>query len=219
KVYGDHPNYLPFEELETRWEISAEHKFYNHGIDETMSIDSTLHSLFGTSKLAADVLVQEYGRYFQMHTVCFRAGCLTGPGHSGAELHGFLSYLAKCALTGTQYTVYGYNGKQVRDNIHSNDLVDAFWHFFLAPRIGEIYNIGGGRYANCSMLEAISMAEQLTDRDFNWTYSNANRTGDHIWWISDISRFRQHYPKWKFTHDMKDIMSAVINGQAARLVK
>jgi len=219
KVYGDKPNYLPLEELDTRWEISAEHKFYGRGIDETMGIDSTLHSLFGASKVAADVLVQEYGKYFQMHTVCFRGGCLTGPGHSGAELHGFLSYLAKCALTGTQYTVYGYNGKQVRDNIHSNDLVDAFWHFFLAPRIGEIYNIGGGRYANCSMLEAISMAEQLTDRDFNWTYSKANRTGDHIWWISDISRFRQHYPKWKFTHDMKDIMSAVINGQAARLVK
>ena len=219
KVYGDTPNYLPLQELNTRWELSTEHKFYERGIDETMSIDATLHSLFGASKVAADVLVQEYGKYFEMPTVCFRGGCLTGPGHSGAELHGFLAYLAKCALTGAQYTVYGYSGKQVRDNIHSNDLVNAFWQFFLAPRIGEVYNIGGGRYSNCSMLEAINMAEQLTDRAFNWTYSDTNRTGDHMWWISDVSRFQQHYPQWQFTHDIEAIMAAVIEGQAERLAR
>jgi CDP-paratose 2-epimerase len=217
KVYGDTPNRLPLEELETRWELSRDHQFFNKGIDESMSIDSTLHSLFGASKVAADILVQEYGQYFQMKTACFRGGCLTGPGHSGAELHGFLAYLAKCALTGNNYTVFGYKGKQVRDNIHSNDLVNAFWHFFEEPRVAEIYNIGGGRYANCSMLEAITMAEEITSRKFNWTYSDAHRVGDHMWWVSDTSRFENHYPEWQIKHGIKEIMRAVIEGQSERL--
>ena len=217
KVYGDTPNRLPLEEYETRWELSKEHPFYEKGIDESMSLDNTVHSIFGASKVAADILVQEYGRYFGLKTACFRGGCLTGPGHSGAELHGFLAYLAKCALTGDSYTVFGYQGKQVRDNIHSADLVNAFWHFFQNPRVGEIYNIGGGRYANCSMLEAITMAEQLTGKEFNWTYSEENRVGDHIWWISDISQFENHYPDWAITHGIEDIMHAVIEGQSERL--
>ena len=217
KVYGDTPNRLPLEELEFRWELSEEHTYFKHGIDESMSIDATLHSLFGASKVAADVMVQEYGRYFDMKTACFRGGCLTGPGHAGAELHGFLAYLAKCALTGKRYTVFGYNGKQVRDNIHSYDLVNAFWHVFQAPRVAEVYNIGGGRYANCSMLEAIRLAEEITGREFNWDYSEFNRVGDHIWWISDISRFMSHYPDWRLQHNLKDIMQTVIDGQAERL--
>ena len=217
KVYGDTPNRLPFEERETRWEISKEHPFYEKGIDESMSLDNTVHSIFGASKVAADILVQEYGQYFGLKTACFRGGCLTGPGHSGAELHGFLAYLAKCALTGDSYTVFGYQGKQVRDNIHSADLVNAFWHFFQNPRVGEIYNIGGGRYANCSMLEAISMAELLTGKEFNRTYSEDNRVGDHIWWISDVSRFENHYPDWAITHGIEDIMQTVIEGQSERL--
>ena len=217
KVYGDTPNRLPLEELEFRWELASNHTYYKNGIDESMSIDSSLHSLFGASKVAADILVQEYGRYFDMATACFRGGCLTGPGHSGAELHGFLAYLGKCALTGDQYTVFGYKGKQVRDNIHSNDLVNAFWHFYESPRIGEVYNIGGGRHSNCSMLEAIKMAETITNRKFNWTYSDTNRIGDHIWWVSDVSRFQTHYPQWEFTHNIEQIMRTVINGQAERL--
>ena len=217
KVYGDTPNHLPLEELDTRWEISREHPYHERGIDESMGIDATLHSLFGASKIAADVLVQEYGRYFNMKTACFRGGCLTGPGHSGAELHGFLAYLAKCALTGHPYTVFGYQGKQVRDNIHSHDLVNAFWQFFQEPRSAEIYNIGGGRYANCSMLEAISMTEEITGREFNWTYSDTHRVGDHIWWISDISHFQTHYPHWPMGYSMREIMQAVIDGQSERL--
>jgi len=217
KVYGDTPNQLPLEELKTRWELAEDHPFFARGIDESMSIDNTLHSLFGASKVAADVLVQEYGRYFDMKTACFRGGCLTGPGHSGAELHGFLAYLAKCALSGENYTVFGYKGKQVRDNIHSHDLVNAFWRFFEHPRIAEVYNIGGGRYANCSMLEAIAMAQKITGKNFNWTYSDTNRVGDHLWWVSDISRFETHYPEWKIQHGIEDIMHAVIDGQSQRL--
>ena len=217
KVYGDTPNRLPLEELEFRWELSSAHPYFEHGIDESMSIDATLHSLFGASKVAADVMVQEYGRYFHLKTACFRGGCLTGPGHAGSELHGFLAYLAKCALTGKKYTVFGYKGKQVRDNIHSYDLVNAFWHVFQAPRVAEVYNIGGGRYANCSMLEAIRMAEEITGREFNWDYSESNRIGDHIWWISDMSRFMSHYPEWQLQHNLIDIMQTVIDGQAERL--
>jgi len=217
KVYGDTPNRLPLEELEFRWELSSAHPYFEHGIDESMSIDATLHSLFGASKVAADVMVQEYGRYFHLKTACFRGGCLTGPGHAGSELHGFLAYLAKCALTGKKYTVFGYKGKQVRDNIHSYDLVNAFWHVFQAPRVAEVYNIGGGRYANCSMLEAIRLAEEITGREFNWDYSESNRVGDHIWWISDISRFMSHYPEWQLQYSLLDIMQAVIDGQAERL--
>ena len=219
KVYGDSPNRLPLVELETRWEIAENHPYYEHGIDESMGIDACMHSLFGASKLAADVLVQEYGRYFDMKTSCFRAGCVTGPGHSGAELHGFLAYLARCGLTGRHYTVFGYKGKQVRDNIHSYDLVNGFWHVFNNPRSSEIYNIGGGRHANCSMLEAIALVEEITGREVNWSYSKENRTGDHIWWVSDISKFQQHYPDWSFRYDLRGIIQEVIDGQTERLIQ
>lgn len=208
KVYGDTPNRLPLIEEETRWEIDSGHPYFG-GIREDMSIDQTLHSLFGASKVAADVLVQEYGRYFGMRTTCFRGGCLTGPNHSGAELHGFLAYLVKCAATGHPYTVFGYNGKQVRDNIHSADLIAAFDAVFQAPRVGEVYNIGGGRFSNCSMLEAIRICEALTGRPMNWTYTPTNRTGDHIWWVSDISKFRSHYPNWNLTYDVPRICGEI----------
>src|SRR5690606_27976944 len=196
KVYGDTPNRLPLVELERRYEVAEDHPYHAHGIDESMSIDQSKHSLFGASKVAADVLVQEYGRYFGMKTAVFRGGCLTGPGHSGAELHGFLSYLMQCAMTGNHYTVYGYRGKQVRDNIHCHDLVTCFEHVWRAPRVGEVYNIGGSRHANCSMLEAIEMCERITGRTMNWSYNETNRAGDHIWWISDVRKFQAHYPGW-----------------------
>jgi CDP-paratose 2-epimerase len=206
KVYGDTPNNLPLVELETRWEIDESHPYYKNGIDESMSIDQTKHSLFGASKVAADVLVQEYGRYFNMKTACFRGGCLTGPGHSPAVLHGFLAYLMKCAAIGTHYTIYGYKGKQVRDNIHSYDLVNSFWHFYQKPRIGEVYNMGGSRHSNCSMQEAITMCEEITGKKMNYSYTETNRIGDHIWWISDVSKFKFHYPGWDFKYDLKDIL-------------
>jgi CDP-paratose 2-epimerase len=217
KVYGDRPNTLPLVALETRWELDATHRFREHGIDETMSIDRTLHSLFGASKIAADILVQEYGQYFGMKTVCFRGGCLTGPNHSGAKLHGFLAYLAKCAVTGETYNVIGYEGKQVRDNIHAADLVNAFWHFFQKPRCGEVYNIGGGRHANCSVREAIEICERRTGQPMRWTYCNTNRRGDHIWWISDTRKFRSHYPQWTLTYDIQAILSEIIEGLQMRL--
>ena len=216
KVYGDAPNRLPLKELDQRWEIDRTHAYFAHGIPETFSIDQSLHSLFGASKVAADVLVQEYGRYFTMKTACFRGGCLTGPGHSGTELHGFLAYLMKCAVTGKHYTVFGYKGKQVRDNIHSYDLVNAFWHVFQAPRVGEVYNIGGGRHANCSMLEAIAVCEKLTGRPMQWSYTDTNRTGDHIWWISDIRRFQEHYPGWRLTYDIESILREIQTGVTER---
>lgn len=216
KVYGDAPNHLPLVEHETRWELDPAHPWAARGIDETMSIDRTLHSLFGASKVAADVMTQEYGRYFGMKTACFRGGCLTGPGHSGAQLHGFLAYLVKCAATGRPYTVFGYKGKQVRDNIHAFDLVNAFWRFFQAPRSGEVYNIGGSRHSNCSMLEAISIAERLTGRPMNWSYSEDNRIGDHIWWISDVSRFQSHYPDWVYAYDIERIIAEIYAEQLER---
>lgn len=206
KVYGDTPNNLPLVELETRWEIDESYKYFKYGIDESMSIDQTKHSLFGASKVAADILVQEYGKYFGIKTVCFRAGCLTGPLHSGTELHGFLSYLMKCAITGKQYTIYGYKGKQVRDNIHSYDLVNAFWEFYQNPRVGEVYNIGGGRHSNCSIIEAIKMCEEITGKKMNYSYSEKNRIGDHIWWISSVNKFRSHYPNWGYKYDIKSIL-------------
>ena len=209
KVYGDTPNALPLVELETRWEIVQDHAFFAHGIDESMSIDRSMHSLFGASKVAADVLVQEYGRYFGMKTACFRGGCLTGPSHSGTQLHGFLAYLMRCAATGTPYTVFGYGGKQVRDNIHSADLIEAFWAFFQNPRSGEVYNIGGGRDCNCSMLEAIELCEAITGRRLDWTYSEESRAGDHIWWVSDTRRFREHYPDWSIRHDVGAILEEI----------
>jgi CDP-paratose 2-epimerase len=202
KVYGDTPNALPLIELGTRWEIDRSHPYYEHGIDESMSVDQTTHSLFGASKLSADLMVQEYGRYFGMNTACFRGGCLTGGGHSGTELHGFLAYLMKCTVTGRPYTIYGYKGKQVRDNIHANDLVRAIWEFASAPKSGRVYNIGGSRFANCSMLEAIQLCEEIAGRRLDVTYSDENRRGDHIWWVSDISRFQTDYPNYKLTYDI-----------------
>jgi CDP-paratose 2-epimerase len=217
KVYGDMPNRLPLVEQATRWELDAGHPWAAHGIDESMTIDQSLHSLFGASKVAADVLAQEYGRYFGLKTACFRGGCLTGPGHSGAPLHGFLAYLVKCAVTGQPYTVLGYKGKQVRDNIHSYDLVNAFWHFFRNPRPGEVYNMGGSRHSNCSMLEAIGISERLTGKPMNWSYSETNRTGDHIWWISDVRRFQAHYPDWSFRYDIEAIMAEIVDGLTRRI--
>jgi CDP-paratose 2-epimerase len=216
KVYGDTPNRLPLVEQPTRWEMLDDHPYGRYGIDESMSIDQTMHSLFGASKVAADVLVQEYGRYFGMKTACFRGGCLTGPGHSGAQLHGFLAYLVKCAVTDTPYVVFGYRGKQVRDNIHSFDLVNAFWHFFEVPRAGEVYNIGGGRHCNCSMLEAIEKCQSLTGRELQWSYSEANRAGDHIWWISDIRRFQTHYPGWSMRYDIDAILYEIFDAVSGR---
>jgi CDP-paratose 2-epimerase len=209
KVYGDTPNYLPLVEEETRWELDASHPWHKRGIDEAMSIDASKHSIFGASKVAADVMVQEYGRYFGMKTAVFRGGCLTGPAHAGAELHGFLAYLMKCTVTGKAYSVFGYKGKQVRDNIHSHDLVDAFVHFINTPRSGEVYNIGGSRHSNCSMLEAISLCEEISGKKLTWTYKEDNRIGDHIWWISDVAKFQSHYPNWKYRYDLRGILEEI----------
>lgn len=216
KVYGDTPNRLPLVETETRWTVEAGHPYAEHGIDEAMSVDMTMHSVFGASKVAADVMVQEYGRYFGMKTACFRGGCLTGPAHSGAELHGFLAYLVKCGVTGRPYTVFGYKAKQVRDNIHSHDLVNAFWAFFQAPKAGEVYNIGGGPFANCSMLEAIAMVERMTGRPLTWQYNDTNRAGDHIWWVGDLRRFMSHYPGWKIEYDLERTLQEIVNAQMER---
>ncbi len=216
KVYGDTPNHLPLVELETRWELDPDHEWAEHGIPEEMSVDQCTHSLFGASKLAADALVQEYGRYFDMKTAAFRGGCLTGPDHSGAELHGFLAYLVKCTVIGRPYTVFGYKAKQVRDNIHASDLISAFDHFYRAPRVAEVYNIGGGRDINCSMLEAIEIAEKLSGNKLDWTYSDENRIGDHMWYVSDIRRFQNHYPEWKFTHNLQSIMEEIHDKMAER---
>lgn len=217
KVYGDTPNHLDLIELETRWELQNSHRYAARGIDESMSIDYNMHSLFGASKVAADILVQEYGLYFNMKTVCFRGGCLTGPNHSGTQLHGFLAYLMKCALTGEQYTVFGYKGKQVRDNIHSYDLINMFWHFYQNPKKGEVYNAGGSRYSNCSVLEAISACERISGKKVNWTYTKANRIGDHIWWISNVSKFKNHYPDWGFKYDLDDIFNQLYYGIKERI--
>lgn len=181
-----------------------------------MSIDNCKHSLFGASKVAADILVQEYGRYFSIKTACFRGGCLTGPGHSGTKLHGFLSYLMKCTMTGQPYQVYGYQGKQVRDNIHSYDLVNAFYHFYQAPRVAEVYNIGGSRFSNCSMLEAIGHCEAIADKKLTWSYEESNRIGDHIWWISDVQKFKNHYPNWNLTYTVTDILKEIFAENISR---
>jgi CDP-paratose 2-epimerase len=215
KVYGDTPNLLPLQELETRWEIDPAHAYWD-GINEAMSIDQSKHSLFGASKVAADVLVQEYGRYFSMPTAVFRGGCLTGPNHSGTKLHGFLAYLMKCVATGEPYTVFGYKGKQVRDNIHSFDLVAAFDEVFRAPRVAEVYNMGGTRHSNCSMIEAIALSELITGRKLNWTYTESNRIGDHIWYISDAKRFKSHYPNWKQQYDLQGLLSEIYEKNAER---
>ncbi len=208
KVYGDTPNCLPLVELEKRWEIDPSHPYVN-GIPEEMAIDRSLHSLFGASKVAADVLVQEYGRYFGLRTVCFRGGCLTGPNHSGTQLHGFLAYLMRCAATGTPYKVFGYKAKQVRDNIHCADLIQAFHHFFRNPQLGEVYNMGGGRFSNCSMLEAIEICEAITGRAVKWEYVSQNRKGDHVWYISDTSHFQSHFPQWRPEHNIRAIVEDI----------
>ncbi len=217
KVYGDTPNYLPLEELETRWEINASHPYYKNGIDENMSIDQSKHSLFGASKVAADVLVQEYGKYFGMKTGVFRGGCLTGPQHSGTQLHGFLSYLMRCAITGDHYTVFGYKGKQVRDNIHSWDLVNMFWHYYQNPKQGEVYNAGGGRFSNCSMQEAIMLCEKITSKKMSCTLTDNNRIGDHIWYVSDLTKFMNHYPEWNYKYSLTDTLVQIHDQMASRV--
>jgi CDP-paratose 2-epimerase len=208
KVYGDLPNHLPLVDFGERLDLPPEHR-YRRGIDTSMSIDASTHSLFGVSKGAADLMVQEYGRYFEMPTVCFRGGCLTGPNHAGTMLHGFLSYLMRCTITGEPYTVFGYGGKQVRDNIHSADLVAAFHAFHEAPRAAAVYNIGGGRQSNCSMLEAIDMCERIAGRELSWELSNQHRIGDHRWWISDLQPFRDDYPGWDITYDIETVLAEI----------
>lgn len=214
KVYGDTPNALPLIEQDKRWEIDESHAFHI-GIDESMSIDHTKHSVFGASKVAADVMVQEYGRYFGMKTGVFRGGCLTGPAHAGAELHGFLAYLIKCIVEGRSYRIFGYKGKQVRDNIHCTDLVNAFLHFYRAPRCGEVYNIGGSRHSNCSMLEAIEKGEALAGKKLDYSYLEDNRIGDHIWYISDVRKFQEHYPEWRYEYDIDGILSEIYEACSA----
>mgnify|MGYP001568131196 FL=1 len=208
KVYGDLPNELPLIEMDTRWEIKPTHR-YQRGIDETMSIDNSTHSLFGASKVAADVLVQEYGKYFGLKTGVFRGGCLTGPAHSGTMLHGFLNYLVKAIENEIPYTIFGYKGKQVRDNIHSYDLVNAFYNFYLKPRAGEVYNMGGSRHSNTSMIEAIEKTEKILKKKGKIKYSDDNRTGDHIWYISDVTKFKTHYPDWDYKYSGDQILEEI----------
>jgi CDP-paratose 2-epimerase len=205
KVYGDRPNDLPLQELETRWELPTDHAWYG-GIPTDMSIDRCTHSLFGASKVAADVLVQEYGRYFDMPTVCFRGGCLTGPQHAGAQLHGFLAYLMKCTVAGDPYTIFGYKGKQVRDNIHAHDVVRAFGAFAKAPCAAAVYNLGGGRTSNVSVLEAIAKCQEISGRELNYTLSDQARIGDHQWYVSDFSDFERDYPDWQLTFGIDDVL-------------
>ncbi|HEY5976307.1 MAG TPA: NAD-dependent epimerase/dehydratase family protein [Solirubrobacterales bacterium] len=215
KVYGDTPNRLPLEETATRLELPTDHPWFD-GIDTTMSIDSTMHSLFGASKAAADLLVQEYGRYFEMPTVCFRAGCLTGPNHAGAQLHGFLAYLMKCTTIGEPYTIFGYEAKQVRDNLHSADLVDAFLRFHQDPRPGAVFNIGGGRGNACSMLEAIALCERIAGRELDWDLSREARIGDHRWWISDLDEFGSAYGGWRPKCDLETILKEIYEANVER---
>jgi CDP-paratose 2-epimerase len=214
KVYGDAPNEMAMTELETRWDYSRTEDF--DGVDENCRIDRTLHSLFGASKAAADLVAQEYGRYFGMKVCVFRGGCLTGPSHSGVELHGFLSYLVKVALSGGTYSVFGYKGKQVRDNIHSHDVVSAIEEFSANPRPGEVYNLGGGRGNSTSMLEVIGRIEQMTGRKLDWRYVPEARKGDHICYISNLSKFRTHYPKWRVTRSLDSILEEMITCERSR---
>jgi CDP-paratose 2-epimerase len=208
KVYGDRPNALPLRDAGTRLELPEEHEYFG-GIPTSMPIDRTLHSLFGASKVAADVLVQEYGRYFGMPTVCFRGGCLTGPSQTGAQLHGFLSYLMKCTVTGERYTVFGYEGKQVRDNIHAADVVRAFELFHERPQVAAVYNLGGGRESNVSMLEAIDKCQRIAGRELDWELSDQARAGDHRWWISDVSDFRRDYPGFEITYGIDEVLQEI----------
>ncbi len=212
KVYGDTPNRLPLIEQSTRWELDTSHPFAAKGIDESMSVDQNMHSLFGCSKLSADTYVQEYGRYFRLRTVCFRCGCITGSGHAVAEQHGFLAYLMDCVIKKRVYTIYGYKGKQVRDNIHAKDLVSAFEQYFLKPNYGEIYNLGGGRHSNCSVIEAINLCEKISGNKMEVIYKEEPRQGDHIWWISNNSKFQKHYPSWQQQYDLKVILADIHKG-------
>jgi len=207
KVYGDRPNRLPLVEQETRWEIDSAHPYSEHGIDESMSVDRSKHSLFGVSKLAADAMVQEYGRYFGMNTVCFRAGCITGAAHAGTQLHGFLSYLVRCAITETEYEIVGHKGKQVRDNLHAEDLASMFLHYSRKPRPGEVYNAGGGRRVHCSLQEAVALVERLTGKAMKTRHVELPRIGDHIWYVSDTRKFEVDYPDWQPRYDLERIMS------------
>jgi CDP-paratose 2-epimerase len=216
KVYGDTPNRLPLIEKETRWDLDPSHPFYD-GIDESMSIDMCKHSLFGVSKVSADIMVQEYGRYFGMKTGVFRGGCLTGGGHSGTELHGFLSYLMYCVITGKRYTIFGYEGNQVRDNIHSRDLVSMFWSFQRNPRCGEVYNAGGSRYSHCSMMEAIALCERIAGKKLHSTYVGEARSGDHQWYVSDVRKFQRDYPEWSYTCGLEDMLVQICEGWRERL--
>lgn len=218
KVYGDRPNSLPLIEQPLRWEIEAG-TAYENGIREDMMVDHSLHSIFGASKVAADVMTQEYGRYFGLQTVSFRCGCLTGPNHSGAQLHGFLAYLMKCTATETPYTIYGYKGKQVRDNIHSADLVNAFYHFYQNPKVAAVYNMGGGRFSNCSMLEAINICEDITQKKLLYDYSDHNRIGDHIWWISDNTKFSNDFPEWSLIYNIPKTLTEIYENNATRWQK
>jgi CDP-paratose 2-epimerase len=215
KVYGDLANFLPLVETHSRLELPEDHAWYT-GIDTTMSIDRTLHSVFGASKVAADVMVQEYGRYFGMPTVCFRGGCLTGPSHAGAKLHGFLSYLMRCTVTGEPYTIFGYGGKQVRDNIHSVDVLDAIWRFHEAPRPAAVYNLGGGRASNTSMLEAIALCQEIAGRELNHELSDQARVGDHRWWVSDLSEFQRDYPGFEIRFGISDVLREIHDANAER---
>jgi CDP-paratose 2-epimerase len=215
KVYGDAPNEIPLKELETRWDYARPDDY--NGVDENCRIDRTLHSLFGASKASADLMAQEYGRYFGMKVCVFRGGCLTGPSHSGVELHGFLSYLVKVAISGGTYSVFGYKGKQVRDNIHSHDVVRAIEEFADNPRCGEVYNMGGGRENSISMQEAISKVEQITERRMIWNYVDQNRKGDHVCYISDLAKFKSHYPNWKITIGIDEILRQIITDHTKRI--
>jgi CDP-paratose 2-epimerase len=215
KVYGDRPNTLELVELETRWDYGD--PAYAHGIAEDFSVDQSKHSLFGASKLASDIMVQEYGRYFQMPTCCLRGGCLTGPNHSGVELHGFLSYLVKCNLEGKEYRVFGYKGKQVRDNIHSEDVARFMYAFFEAPRIAEVYNIGGGKDNSCSILEAFKLAEKFSGKPMKYTYVEENRIGDHICYYSDLRKMSAHYPKWGLTKSLEQTIQEIVESWQRRI--
>jgi CDP-paratose 2-epimerase len=211
KVYGDNPNKLKFIEKKYRWEVSKKNKHY-YGIEENFSIDNCTHSFFGVSKTYADLLVQEYGRNYGLNTVCFRSGCITGPNHSGVKLHGFLSYLVKCIVNDKKYTVIGYKGKQVRDNIHSEDLLNAFWLFYQNPKYGEVYNIGGGRDNSISILETIQLVNDIIKKNWtNYEIIDENRIGDHIWYITDLSKFKKDYPEWVLKHNIKSIINSIIN--------
>jgi CDP-paratose 2-epimerase len=214
KVYGDAPNELPLKELPTRWDYARSED--HGGVREDMRIDQSKHSLFGASKVAADVMVQEYGRYFGLKSCCLRGGCLTGPNHTGVELHGFLSYLVKVNITGGLYRVYGYQGKQVRDNIHAHDVARFIESFINAPRCGEVYNLGGGRANSCSILEAFQMVRAITDKEMNYEYVDQNREGDHICYISDLTKIKSHYPNWQITISLQEILEQIVEAWRQR---